>query len=178
MDNILIYVWNAGGDAVADPGFQVRRGGAHLETFWGISCEKSRFYAKKSYFVQLRREARQFLWYFVWNITIVICSLYDIGIIMFFMNLSSLYDIGIKGLSSIVRYLTSQGCTLGAPPPLKLEKILFFSTKSWFFKRNTPKIFAPPSAIGKNIIFWRKIVIFHTKYPQNFRASLRSAQFF
>jgi hypothetical protein len=36
----------------------------------------------------------------------------------------------------------------------------------------------PPSAIGKNIIFWRKIVIFHTKYPKHFRASLRSAQFF
>ena len=32
--------------------------------------------------------------------------------------------------------------------------------------------------IGKYMIFWRKIVIFHTKYPQNFRASLRSAQFF
>jgi hypothetical protein len=27
-------------------------------------------------------------------------------------------------------------------------------------------------------IFWRKIVIFHTKYPKHFRASLRSAQFF
>jgi hypothetical protein len=45
----------------ADSGFQVR-GGAHLkkfapsgggrENFWGISCEKSRFYAKKSYFFQ------------------------------------------------------------------------------------------------------------------------------
>jgi hypothetical protein len=38
----------------ADPGFQVR-GGAHLgrhENFWGISCEKPRFYAKKSYFFQ------------------------------------------------------------------------------------------------------------------------------
>ena len=43
-----------------DPGFQVR--GAHLkkialsrgrrEQFWGISCEKSRFYAKKSSFFQ------------------------------------------------------------------------------------------------------------------------------
>jgi hypothetical protein len=33
------------------------------------------------------------------------------------------------------------------PPPLKLKKI-------WFF--------------------WRKIVIFHTKYPKNFRASLRN----
>ena len=46
----------------ADPGFQVRGGGGALkkiapscgrpETFWGISCEKSRFYAKKSYFFQ------------------------------------------------------------------------------------------------------------------------------
>jgi hypothetical protein len=35
-----------------------------------------------------------------------------------------------------------------------------------------------PSKIEKNMIFWRKIVIFHTKYPNNFRASLRSAQFF
>ena len=43
----------------ADPGFQVRGGGAlkkialsegSREKFWGISCEKSRFYAKKSYF--------------------------------------------------------------------------------------------------------------------------------
>ena len=37
---------------------------------------------------------------------------------------------------------------------------------------------APPSNIVKNMIFWRKIVIFHTEYPTNFRASLRSAQFF
>ena len=43
----------------ADPGFQVRGGGAlkkmaprggGREQFWGISCEKLRFYAKKSYF--------------------------------------------------------------------------------------------------------------------------------
>ena len=44
----------------ADPGFQAR--GPHLkkiassggrrENFWGISCEKSRFYAKNSYFFQ------------------------------------------------------------------------------------------------------------------------------
>ena len=32
----------------------------------------------------------------------------------------------------------------------------------------------PPPKIGKNKIFWRKIVIFHTKYPKNFRASLRN----
>ena len=35
----------------------------------------------------------------------------------------------------------------------------------------------PPPNVGKNMIFWRKIVIFHTKYPKQFRASLRSAQF-
>ena len=39
------------------------------------------------------------------------------------------------------------GRTRRAPPPLKLEKIwFFFGVKSWFFTRNTPKIFAPPSA--------------------------------
>jgi hypothetical protein len=52
-------VWYTG----ADPGFQVR-GEAHLkkiapsggrrDNFWGISCEKSRFYAKKSYFTNIR----------------------------------------------------------------------------------------------------------------------------
>jgi hypothetical protein len=37
---------------------------------------------------------------------------------------------------------------------------------------------ALPLKLENNMIFWRKIVIFHTKYPKNFRASLRSAQFF
>jgi hypothetical protein len=41
-----------------------------------------------------------------------------------------------------------------------------------------PPARAPPPKIGKNMIFWRKIVISHTKYPKNFRASHRSAQFF
>jgi hypothetical protein len=45
-----------------------------------------------------------------------------------------------------------QGAAEGPVPPLKLEKI-------WGF-------------------FWRKIVIFHTKYPNKIRASLRSAQIF
>ena len=31
-----------------------------------------------------------------------------------------------------------------------------------------------PPKIGKNMIFWRKIVIFHTKYPKIFRVSLRN----
>jgi hypothetical protein len=46
--------------AGADPGFQVRGGalkkiapsGGRRENFWGISCEKSRFYAKKIIFFQ------------------------------------------------------------------------------------------------------------------------------
>ena len=33
--------------------------GGRRENVGGISCEKSRFYAKKSYFFQLRREARK-----------------------------------------------------------------------------------------------------------------------
>jgi hypothetical protein len=36
----------------------------------------------------------------------------------------------------------------------------------------------PPLIFKKNMIFWRKIVIFHTKYPKIVHASLRSAQFF
>jgi hypothetical protein len=40
----------------AGAGFQVRGGGAFKKiarhNFWGISCEKSRLYAKKSYFFQ------------------------------------------------------------------------------------------------------------------------------
>ena len=33
---------------------------------------------------------------------------------------------------------------------------------------------APLLKLEKNMIFWRKIVIFHTKYPKHFRASLRN----
>jgi hypothetical protein len=44
----------------ADPGFQAREAhlkkiapsGGRRENFWGILCEKSRFYAKKSYCFQ------------------------------------------------------------------------------------------------------------------------------
>ena len=35
-----------------------------------------------------------------------------------------------------------------------------------------------PLKLEKKMIFWRKIVIFHTKYPKNVRAPLRSTQFF
>ena len=36
----------------------------------------------------------------------------------------------------------------------------------------------PPPKIGKYMIFWRKIMFFHTKYPKIFGASQRLAQFF
>jgi hypothetical protein len=57
----------------ADRGFQVRGGALKKiepsrgmrEHFWGISREKSRIYANKSYFFQLRREARKCVGYFV-----------------------------------------------------------------------------------------------------------------
>ena len=66
-----------------DTGFQVRGGGggAHLKKlrraerganiFEIFHVKKSRFYAKKSYFFQLRREARKFLRYFVRKSTIL-----------------------------------------------------------------------------------------------------------
>ena len=45
--------------------------GGRRENCWVISCKKSRFYTKKSYFFQLRREARKLLGYFVWKITVL-----------------------------------------------------------------------------------------------------------
>jgi hypothetical protein len=62
------------GTAGADPGFSVRGGGAYLkknapsggrrEYFWGISCEKSRFYAKKSYFFPIAEGGTKNFWVF------------------------------------------------------------------------------------------------------------------
>ena len=45
--------------------------GGRCEHFWGVSCEKSRFYTKNHILFQLRREARKYLGYFVWKITIL-----------------------------------------------------------------------------------------------------------
>ena len=51
----IAWLFNLHLHARADPGFQVREGALkkiapRREIFWGISCKKSRFYAKKSYF--------------------------------------------------------------------------------------------------------------------------------
>ena len=52
------------------------------------------------------------------------------------------------------------------PPPLpKIEK----KKKNWrkivIFHTKYPNIFAPPSTIGKNMIFWRKIEFFTRNTP-------------
>ena len=71
-----LYINIGLGLAGADPGFQVSgRGGAHLKKsrraeggakIFGVFRVKNHdFTTKKSYFFQLRREARKFLGYFV-----------------------------------------------------------------------------------------------------------------
>ena len=71
------YIYKVNTYAGADPGFQVRGGGGAVkkiapsrgrrENFWGILCEKSRFYAKKSYFSNFRGGARNFRVFHVKN---------------------------------------------------------------------------------------------------------------
>ena len=83
------FLYNVWEDTVlsgADPGFQVREGalkkiapsGGRREKFWGISCEKTRFYAKKSYSFQLRREVRK-----IWDISCEKSRFYAKKIIFF-----------------------------------------------------------------------------------------------
>ena len=48
----------------------------------------------------------------------------------------------------------------------------------WAQAQRRIQVGAPPKIGKKYDFFWRKIVIFHTKYPKYFRAFLRSAQFF
>ena len=64
----------------ADPGFQVRGGGAlkklrraegGAKFFWVFRMKNHDFTPKNLYFFQLRREARKFLGYFVWKISIL-----------------------------------------------------------------------------------------------------------
>jgi hypothetical protein len=58
------------------------------------------------------------------------------------------------------------------------EKKKVFWCKIVIFHMKYPNNFRASLHNWKNIIFWRKIVIFHTKYPKNFHASLHSVQFF
>ena len=62
----------------------------------------------------------------------------------------------------------------GACPPPKIGKNMIFWRKIVIFHTNYPNNFRASLRNWKNMIFWRKIVIFHTKYPKYFRASLRN----
>ena len=64
------------------------------------------------------------------------------------------------------------------PPHLKLEKIWFFGVKSWFFTRNTSKIFAPPSAIEKIGFFGVKSWFFTRNTPKFFTPPSARRNFF
>jgi hypothetical protein len=121
-----------------------------------------------------RREAWNFLGYFVWKITILHQK------ILFF----SIPEWGTKifGVFRVKNHIFSNfrgGTPPGSAPAVKistfiatihikgllirkgleipqifscliqeLKKIRFFGVKSWFFTRNTPKSFTPPSARG------------------------------
>ena len=84
-------------------------------------------------------------------------------------NLSDYYLNLLKSWISINKYTKiPRGGRTRRAPPLKLEKNMILWRKIVIFHTKYPQNFAPPSAIGKNMIFWRKIVIFHTKYPKKF----------
>ena len=71
-----------------------------------------------------------------------------------------------------------QGAAEGPAPPLKLEKIWFFGVKSWFFTRNTPNMFAHPSAIGKKWFFGVKSWFFTRNTQTNFAPTSARRIFF
>jgi hypothetical protein len=62
--------------------------------------------------------------------------------------------------------------------PLKLEKIWFFGVKSWFFTRNTSKMFALPSAIEKIWFFGVKSWFFTRNIPKIFAPPSARRNFF
>ena len=70
-----------------------------------------------------------------------------------------------------------EGGAPGARPP-KIGKNKIFLRKIVIFHTKYPTSFRASLRNWKNMIYLRKIVIFHTKYPKNVSASLCSAQFF
>ena len=62
--------------------------------------------------------------------------------------------------------LDTRGGSRGGGP--KIEKNMIFWRKIVIFHTKYPNNFRASLRNWKNMIFWRKIVIFHTKYPQNF----------
>ena len=62
--------------------------------------------------------------------------------------------------------------------PPQGKKYYFLAQNRDFSHEIPQKCSRLPPQLEKIWFFWRKIVIFHTKYPKNFRTSLHSAQFF
>jgi hypothetical protein len=80
---------------------------------------------------------KRFLWSIYRGVYMFVCWIFSMFNLMFHLCCSVKhpdYDIGADPGAH------------QAHAPLKLEKIWFFGVKSWFFTRNTPKMFAPPSA--------------------------------
>jgi hypothetical protein len=62
-------------------------------------------------------------------------------------HMDTFFNFFSNKIQSLLSGADPGGCTQCVPPPLlKLEKMWFFGIKSLFFTRNTPTIFAPPSA--------------------------------
>jgi hypothetical protein len=103
--------------------------GGRRENLWGISCEKSRFYAKESYFYPILGGGSP--------------PPSGSAPVLVYLLFSYLLSTMVSDHS---KFTPSSGADPGGAPPLKLEKIWFFGVKSWFFTRNTPRILALPSA--------------------------------
>jgi hypothetical protein len=69
-----------------------------------------------------------------------------------------------------VKILSNAFCNCGAP--CENYHHFFFDCDQGRIQGGVCAPGARPPIIGNNFIFWRKIVIFHTKYPKYFRASL------
>ena len=80
-----------------------------------------------------------------------------------------MYNINVWFISGV----DSGGVHPARSPPLKFEKkIRIFWRKIVIFHTKYPKnVRALPPQLEKNMIFWRKIVIFHTKYPKSFKCA-------
>jgi hypothetical protein len=82
------------------------------------------------------------------------------------------FKLGGGGISSTQGRI--QGGRTQRAPTLKLEKKMIFWRKIVIFHTNNPKKCSRlPSQLEKNVICWRKIVIFHTKYPLSISSRAR-----
>jgi hypothetical protein len=108
-------------------------GGRH-EIFWGISCEKSRFYAKKSYFFQLWREARNCLGYFVWKITNLRQKIIFFPIVEGGAKLFGVFRVKNHEFTPKNHICSNSGGRREIVWGISCEKSWFYANKSYFFQ--------------------------------------------